>query len=53
LVIGMLIAIELLGVTERPWQRSLKRLLRVSTAPLVFVFVVSLAAKALVVLGAS
>jgi hypothetical protein len=53
LVIGLLIAIELLGATHAPWQRSLQRVLRVSTSPLLFVFAISVSVKALAALASS
>ncbi|MGH2477318.1 MAG: hypothetical protein ACRDIL_18855 [Candidatus Limnocylindrales bacterium] len=52
-VIGLLIALELLGVTDRPSLLVVKRLLRVTTAPLLSVFAVSVATKALTILAES
>ncbi len=46
LVIGLLIALELLGDSDSPRRRSLSRGLRVAAAPLLFVFVVSIVARA-------
>ncbi len=51
LVIGLLIGLELLGDGENGWQRSLRRILKIATAPLVFVFAVSIVAKALAIIG--
>jgi len=51
LVIGLLIALELVGPGDRPWQRALQRGLRVSVAPLLVVFTVSIVAKALTILA--
>ncbi len=51
LVIGLLIALDLLGSSDRPWQQALRRCLRITSAPLVAVFVVSVAAKALAILA--
>lgn len=53
LVVGLLIAIELLGATDRPNGVLMQRLLRVSTVPLVTVFAVSIVVKALTILGQS
>jgi len=52
LVIGLLIALDLLGDGERPWQQALRRSLRITAAPLVTVFAVGVAAKALEILAA-
>lgn len=52
LVILLLIALEFLGTGDKPWQLSLKRTLRIVTSPLLFVFAVSVAAKALTALAA-
>jgi hypothetical protein len=51
LVIGLLIALELIGPSERPWTLALRRNLRIITSPLLFVFAVSIAAKALAALA--
>jgi hypothetical protein len=51
LVIGLLIALELLGATNHPRGALLQRLLRVTTAPLVTVFGISVAVKALTILA--
>jgi hypothetical protein len=51
LVIGLLIALELLGATRHPNGVLLQRLLRVTTAPLVTVFAVSVAVKALTIMA--
>lgn len=51
LVVGLLIALELVGPVDRPWQRALQRGLRVSVAPLLLVFAVSVAVRALLILG--
>jgi hypothetical protein len=53
LVIGLLICLELLGATRHPNGVVLQRLLRVATGPLVMVFAVSVAVKALTILGES
>ena len=53
LVIGLLIALELLGATEAPAGLTVQRLLRVATGPLLVVFVVSIASKALTILAQS
>lgn len=45
LVIGLLIALEVVGESS-PRRRSLRRGLRVAAAPLLFVFVVSIVARA-------
>jgi hypothetical protein len=50
LVIGLLIALELLGATDRPGGMLLQRSLRVTTVPLVVVFAVSIAVKAMAIL---
>ncbi len=50
LVIGLLIALELLGSSDRPWQQSMKRVLRIATAPLGIVFLVGIAAKTATIL---
>ena len=50
LVIGLLIALELLGATTRPNGLVLQRLLRVTTVPLLSVFAVSVATKALTII---
>lgn len=46
LVIGLLIALELVGSSDSPRRRGLRRGLRVAMAPLLFVFVVSIVARA-------
>lgn len=46
LVIGLLIALELLGDHDSARWRTLRRGLRVAAAPLLFVFVVSIVARA-------
>ena len=51
-VIGLLIALELIGPAEHGWQLALRHGLRIATAPLLIVFVVSVAAKALSILAA-
>lgn len=51
LVVGLLIALELTGTSDRPWQLALRRTLRMVTSPLLLVFGVSVAAKALTVLA--
>ncbi len=51
LVIGLLITLELLGATETPRGRSVEKLLRVATAPLLIVFAVSVGARALAIVG--
>ncbi|MHB8674782.1 MAG: hypothetical protein ACYDAK_14030 [Candidatus Limnocylindrales bacterium] len=50
-VIGLLVALELIGPADRGWQIALQRGLRIATGPLVVVFVVSVAAKALAILA--
>lgn len=45
LVIGLLIAMELLGDQSSAWQRSLRRALRVAMAPLGVVFAVGILVK--------
>jgi hypothetical protein len=52
LVIGLLIALELLGPTETPRIRVVRQLLRTSVIPLLIVFAVSTGARVLAVLGA-
>lgn len=52
LVIGLLIALELLGPTESRRARAAQHVLRVSVAPLLIVFAVSVGARALATLGA-
>jgi hypothetical protein len=51
LVIGLLIAMELLGASDRPRGMLLQRLLRVATVPLVTVFAVSILTKAVIILS--
>jgi hypothetical protein len=51
LVIGLLIALELLGASDRPRGMLLQRLLRVATVPLVTVFAVSILTKAVIILS--
>lgn len=53
LVIGLLIALELLGPPDSPRKRTLQQLLRISTVPLLLVFAVSVGARALATLGAA
>lgn len=53
LVIGLLIALELLGPPDSPRKRTLQQLLRISTVPLLIVFAVSVGARALATLGAA
>jgi hypothetical protein len=50
-VIGLLVALELIGPAKHGWQSALQRGLRIATGPLAVVFVVSIAAKALAILG--
>lgn len=52
LVIGLLIALELLGTSESPPQQAIKRALRIATTPLLVVFAVSVVAKAMAILAA-
>ena len=52
LVIGLLIALELLGPPDSPRKKAIQSLLRVSTVPLLIVFAVSVGARALATLGA-
>lgn len=51
LVIGLLISLELLGDAPHGWQRTLRQSLKVTAAPLVFVFAISVLAKVLAALG--
>jgi hypothetical protein len=51
LVIGLLIALEMLGATERPTGLILRRLLLVATGPLLLVFAVSMTTKVLTILA--
>ena len=51
LVIGLLIALELLGTTERPAAVRLRQFLRLTAGPLLVVFAVSVATKALLILA--
>ncbi len=52
LVIGLLIALELLGPPDSPRKRAVQQLLRISTIPLLLVFGVSVSARVLAILGA-
>jgi hypothetical protein len=52
LVIGLLIALELLGTSDSPAQQAVKRALRIATTPLLVVFAVSVVAKAMTILAA-
>jgi hypothetical protein len=52
LVIALLVSMELIGPSQRPWTVALRQTLRVITTPLLFVFAVSVAAKALTALAA-
>lgn len=52
LVIALLIGLELIGDADAGWRRGLRRSLRVAVTPLLVVFVVSIAAKALTFLSA-
>lgn len=53
LVVGLLIALELIGSGERnAFQSSLHRALRIAASPLLMVFAVSVVAKAISVLAA-
>ena len=45
LVIGLLVAIELLGSGKKPWHRSLRTALAVAAAPLTLVFAISILTK--------
>ena len=51
LVIGLLIALELLGPADSPRKRTTQRLLKVTMIPLLFVFAVSVSARAAAALG--
>lgn len=51
LVIGLLIVLELLGDHGGPRRRSLRRGLRVAAAPLLFVFAVSIVARAFAIVA--
>jgi hypothetical protein len=53
LVIGLLIALELLGTTDRPAAIRLRQFLRLTTAPLLVVFAISVGTKALLILATS
>lgn len=48
-LIGMLIILELVGDAATGWQHTLRRAVWVSTAPLLFVFAVSIAIKVLAI----
>lgn len=50
-VIGLLMALELINPEGRGWQSALQRNLRIAAAPLLIVFVVSIVARALVILA--
>lgn len=50
-VIGLLIALELVGPVDHGWQLALRHGLRTATTPLVVVFVVSVIAKAVTILA--
>jgi hypothetical protein len=52
-VIGLLIALELLGTSDRPRARAVQQMLRVATGPLLLVFAVSIVTKALTILAES
>ncbi len=51
LVIGLLIALELLGTGRSRFQSTLRTALRIAVSPLLIVFAVSVAAKAMAVLA--
>ena len=51
LVIGLLIAMDLLGATQAPRLQVVRKLLLITTGPLVLVFVVSIVAKAMAILA--
>jgi hypothetical protein len=51
LVIGLLVTIELVGATDGPRMQSIRKLFFISTGPLLLVFAVSIAAKALTILA--
>ena len=51
LVIGMLIALDVLGDAQTGWRAGLRRAIRIATAPLIFVFALSIVAKTFAVLG--
>ena len=51
LVIGLLIALELLGDADSGWQNALRRVLKIATAPLLFVFAVGIVAKVMAVIA--
>jgi hypothetical protein len=53
LVIGLLVVLELLGTSDRPRARAVQQMLRVATGPLLVVFMVSIATKALTILAES
>jgi hypothetical protein len=50
LVIVLLVGLELLGEGESGWRRGLQGALRLGTAPLLFVFAVSVIARAIAIL---
>lgn len=52
LVIGLLVAMDLLGASQAPRLMGVRKLLLIITGPLVLVFVVSVAAKAMAILAA-
>lgn len=51
LVIGLLVALEMLGATDGPVGQVVARLLRVATGPLLVVFAVSIVTKAVTILA--
>lgn len=51
LVIGLLVAMELLGATDGPRLRTVRKLLFIATGPLLLVFAVSITAKAMAILA--
>jgi hypothetical protein len=51
LVIGLLIGLELIGTGGTRFHSTLQTALRIAVSPLLIVFVVSVAAKALLALG--
>ena len=51
LVIGLLLALELIGTGSTRFHSTLQTALRIAVSPLLIVFAVSVAAKALLALG--
>lgn len=51
IVVGLLIALELLASNERPATIQLRRFLKLATGPLLIVFAVSVGTKAVLILA--